>query len=45
LALEPDKYGEIRLVVGERREPDAKSKATHAVYVDDYRKGTSPAEF
>lgn len=34
--LEPNQYGDIALVVGERKEPDGKTKATHWVAVDDY---------
>jgi hypothetical protein len=34
--LQKDDYGNVRLVVGERREPDGKSRATHWVAVDDY---------
>lgn len=36
-ALEADKYGGVHLVVQERRAPDEKSKATHSVYIDDYK--------
>jgi hypothetical protein len=36
-ALEADKYGQVHLVVQERRAPDEKSKATHSVSVDDYK--------
>jgi len=35
--LTADQYGNVYLVVGERKEPDAKSKATHWVAVDSYR--------
>jgi len=38
--LEPDQYGNISLVVGGRKEVDAKSKATHWVAIDDYRHAT-----
>ncbi|HEX9007252.1 MAG TPA: hypothetical protein VF889_08150 [Bacteroidota bacterium] len=35
-ALQKDDYGNVRLVVGERREQDERSRATHWVAVDDY---------
>jgi hypothetical protein len=34
--LRTDKYGNIRLAVGQRREVDEKSKQTHYVAEDDY---------
>lgn len=34
--LTPNQYGDIKLVVAQRREPDAKTKATHSVYEDTY---------
>ena len=34
--LTPNQYGDVKLVVKERKEPDAKSKATHYVAVDDF---------
>ena len=41
--LPKDEYGNIRLVAGERREQDERSKAIHWVAVDDfhYRKGSA----
>jgi hypothetical protein len=44
MPLQKDDYGNVRLVVGERREQDERSKATHWVAVDDYhyRRGASP---
>lgn len=36
--LEPNEYGDIALVVAPRREPDEKSKATHYVKVDEYKR-------
>jgi len=35
--LPVDKYGNVYLTAGARKEPDEKSKATHWVAVDDYR--------
>lgn len=35
--LIPNNYGDIFLTVCERKEADAKSKATHYVIVDEYR--------
>jgi deferrochelatase/peroxidase EfeB len=34
--LTPNQYGDIALVVGERKQPDEKTKATHHVTVDTY---------
>jgi hypothetical protein len=34
--LTPNQYGDIALVVGERKSPDEKSRATHTVTVDTY---------
>jgi hypothetical protein len=34
--LPEDGYGNVRIVVGTRREPDPKSKQTHSVTVDAY---------
>ena len=34
--LQKDDYGNVRLVVGERREQDERSRATHWVAIDDY---------
>jgi len=46
-ACPQDKYGNVRLVVGERRAVDEKSKSTHTVSVDDYyyskQGGNTPA--
>lgn len=36
--LTPNQYGDIALVVGERKSPDEKSGATHYVSVDTYVK-------
>jgi len=35
--LPVDKYGNVYLVIGKRKEPDAKSKATHWVAVDEFK--------
>jgi hypothetical protein len=35
--LTPNEYGDVCIVVGERREPDSKSKATHWAAVDDFK--------
>ena len=35
--LKPDQYGNIFLIIGERKSPDEKSKATHWVAVDEYK--------
>jgi hypothetical protein len=35
--LTADKYGDVHLVVGDRKAPDEKTKATHWVAVDEYR--------
>lgn len=40
-ALEPNQYGDIKLCVMQRKEPDEKTKATHFVKVDDYKKGAT----
>jgi hypothetical protein len=37
--LPTNKYGDIFVEVKERKEPNAKSKATHYVCKDDYRYG------
>ena len=34
----PDEYGNVNLTVGKRREPDEKTKATHWVAIDTYRR-------
>lgn len=34
--LEVNDYGDIKLTVAKMREPSAKTKATHTVYVNDY---------
>jgi hypothetical protein len=39
MELEPNQYGDISLSVTQRKEADPKSKATHFVAVDDYKKG------
>ena len=39
MKLEPNQYGDIALSVVQRKEADPKSKATHFVAVDDYKKG------
>jgi len=36
LKLTPNQYGDIRLVIGSRKQPDEKSKATHWVSVDSF---------
>lgn len=36
--LPVDQYGNIKITVAPRREPSEKSKATHTVYEDTYKK-------
>jgi hypothetical protein len=44
MGLEPNQYGDIKLCVMARREPDEKTKATHFVKVDDYVRGEKPKQ-
>ncbi len=37
-ALIPDSYGNVRITVAKMKQPNAKSKATHAVYENNYIK-------
>ena len=41
----PDQYGQVHIVIGKRREVDPKSKATHNVWIDDYRHKETDAGF
>jgi hypothetical protein len=43
-ALEPNQYGDIKLCVMQRKDPDEKTKATHFVKVDDYVKEEKPKQ-
>jgi len=42
--LVPNDYGDVKLVVAKRKEPDPKSNATHYVAVDTYRQSSGPVE-
>lgn len=44
MSLEPNQYGDIKLCVMQRKEPDEKTKATHFVKVDDYKPKPSSVE-
>lgn len=37
-ALPVNEYGDVRITVARMKEPNAKSKATHTVYENDYTK-------
>ena len=39
--LPVNEYGDIKIVVARRKEPDAKTRSTHLVYEDTYVRGQS----
>lgn len=36
--LEPNEYGDVKITIAKMKEPNAKTKATHTVYENDYGK-------